>query len=188
MKRVFFYIFRIKENAGNIFLRVFDWASDLIVQKPQGDFHQEIHLESKEIHSRKLWRIPGLRHAIYPGIQEGFVIQKTDLNDFETAMQYFITNRPPKEWDAKSILDRILLHWDTETGVFGVKDNTFNEDKVRYTSIDGAMSHVFLLNFAWDCLSAPIFEQYWRGESMNHRIRFWKDYPEYNPMRIINQH
>jgi hypothetical protein len=69
-------------------------------------------------------------------------------------LQYFITNRPPKAWDAQSVLDRILLHWDTETGVFGIKDNTFHEDKVRYKSIKEAMSHVSLLNIAWDCLSA----------------------------------
>ncbi len=123
----------------------------------------------------------GLRHALYPGIQEGLVVHKTDSAASETDRQYFITNRPPLAWDAQSILNRILLHWDTETGVFGVKDNTFQEDKIRYKSIDGAMSHVLLLNFAWNCLAAPVFEDYWIGESMNYRIQFWKDHPEYNP-------
>ena len=152
-------------------------------RNPDGDFYQSIHCESDEIHSRTLWRVPGLCHAVYPRIQEGFAIQKTNLKSKETDLQYFITNRPQRDWDAKSVLDRILLHWDTETGVFGIKDNTFHEDKVRYRSINGAMSHVSLLNFAWDCLSAPVFEQYWRGEPMSCRIQFWKDHPEYNPFR-----
>jgi hypothetical protein len=152
---------------------------------PQGDFHQKVHLESNEIHSRKLWRLPGLCHAVYPGIQEGFVIEKTNLRSLDVDLQYFITNREPNAWDTQNILDRILLHWDTETGVFGIKDNTFHEDKVRYKSINGAMSHVSLLNIAWDCLSAPIFDQYWKSEPMNYRIRFWKDHPEYNPLKPI---
>jgi hypothetical protein len=163
-----------------------DWSSDLTKNNPRGDFHQRVHLESSEVHSRKLWRLPGLCHAAYPGIQEGFVIEKTNLRSLDVDLQYFITNRAPKSWDAQRILDRILLHWDTETGVFGIKDITFQEDKVRYKSINGAMSHVSLLNIAWDCLSAPVFEQYWKSEAMNYRIRFWKDHPEYNPLRPIN--
>jgi len=103
----------------------------------------------------------------------------------EKDMQYFITNRPSNAWTSESVLQRILLHWDTETGVFGIKDNTFHEDKVRYKTIAGALSHVSLLNMAWDCLSAPIFEQYWLGEPMNYRIQFWKDHPEYNPLKIL---
>lgn len=152
-------------------------------RNPEGDFYESVHFESDEIHSRRLWRVPGLCHALYPGIQEGFVIEKTNLESKETDLQYFITNRPQRDWDAKSVLNRIRLHWDTETGVFGIKDNTFHEDKVRYRSINGAMSHVSLLNIAWDCLSAPVFEQYWRGEPMSCRIQFWKDHPEYNPLR-----
>jgi hypothetical protein len=77
--------------------------------------------------------------------------------------QYFITNRPPHSWSAQSVLERILFHWDTETDVFSVKDNTFQEDKIRYRSLAGAMSHVALLNIAWDSLAAPVFEQYWTG-------------------------
>jgi hypothetical protein len=106
------------------------------------------------------------------------------MKSLKTELQYFITNRPPKAWDARSVLDRILLHWDTETGVFGIKDNTFHEDKVRYMSVNGVMSHVSLLNFAWDCLSAPVFGQYWKGEPMTCRIQFWKDHPEYNPLKL----
>ena len=184
MKKVFFYILRIKENAGRIFHRVLDWSSFMIAKNSQGDFYESAHLESTEIHSRRLWRIPGLCQAIYPGIQEGFVIQKTNLDSLETDMQYFITNRPPNAWDAKQIVNRIRLHWDTETGVFGIKDNTFHEDKVRYKTIGGVMSHVNLLNFALKCLSAPVFEHYWKGKPMNHRIRFWKDRPEYNPLKL----
>jgi hypothetical protein len=165
-------------------MRVWDWASYLMEKKPLGNFHQSVRLESNEIHSRRLWRIPGLYYSVYPGIREGFVIRKTNLNSLKTDLQYFITNRPAEAWDARSILDRILLHWDTETGVFGIKDNTFHEDKARYRSVNGTMSHVSLLNFAWNCLSAQVFEQYWKGKPMSCRIQFWKDHPEYNPLKL----
>jgi hypothetical protein len=46
------------------------------------------------------------------------------------------------------------------------------------------MSHVALLNIAWDCLAAPVIEQYWTGRPMNYRIQFRKDNPEYNPLKI----
>ncbi|MFH1138352.1 MAG: transposase [Pseudomonadota bacterium] len=182
-KGFFFYLFRIKENAGKIYSRVLDWAEDSVKRCPEGHYRQDGHLESDEIQSRSLWRLPGLRHAVYPGIQEGFVIHKTNLVTGETDRQYFITNRPPEEWCDQSVINRILLHWDTETGVFGVKDNTFHEDKVRYKSIQGARGHVATLNIAWNCLSAPIFDGYWQGEPMSHRIQFWKDHPEFNPLR-----
>lgn len=125
--------------------------------------------------------MPGLKHATYPGVKEGFLVLKTDLETSEKDRQLFISNRASDKWDAEAILKRIVLHWDTETGVFGVKDNTFHEDKVRYKSIDGAMAHVSLLNVAWNCFSAPVFDEYWHGEPMNCRIQFWKDNPEYNP-------
>lgn len=150
-------------------------------RNPHGDCPPLVRLEGKEIQGRSLWRLAGLRHALYPGIKEGFVVQKTNMTSRETDRQYFIANRPPEAWTGESVLNRILLHWDVETGVFGVKDNTFREDKVRYKSIQGAMSHVSLLNFACNCLSAPVFEGYWKGEPMNCRIQFWKDHPEYNP-------
>ena len=152
-------------------------------RNPDGDYHH-VRVEGGEIHSRILWRILGLCHAVYPGIREGFVIRKTDHKTSETDVQYFITNRPQKGWNSQSILNRILLHRDTGTGVSGIKDNTFCEDKVRYRSISGAMSHVALLNFSWNCLSAPVFEKYRKGEPMNYRIRFWKDHHGYNPMSI----
>jgi hypothetical protein len=182
MKKVFFYLFRIKENAGNIFSRVMEWAEVVVEQNPQGHYHQDIHFESDEIHSRSLWRLSGLRHAVYAGIQEGVMIEKTNLVSQETDRQFFISNRPSSEWSAQCVLDRILLHWDTETGVFGIKDNTFQEDKVRYKSIKGAMAHVALLNIAWNCLHAPVFDGFWQGEPLNCRIQFLKDYPEYNPL------
>jgi len=141
-------------------------------------------LESNEIRSRTLRRIPGLYHAVYPGIREGFAIRKTNQNSSETDMQYFITNRPGRSWNAQAVPDRILLHRDTGTGVSGIRDNTFHEDKVRYKSVNGAMSHVSLLNIAWNCLSAPAFEQYRKGEPMSCRMQFWKDHPEYNPLKL----
>jgi hypothetical protein len=178
---VFFYLFRIKENAGNIYSRVLEWANHAEQKNPKGDVFQDSHFESNKIHSRRLWRLPGLKYATYPGIKEGFSVLKTDLVTQEIDRQQFISNRASNEWGAKAILERILLHWDTETGVFGIKDNTFHEDKIRYKSIDGAMAHVSLLNMAWNCLSAPMFDEYWSGEPMNYRIQFWKDNPEYNP-------
>jgi hypothetical protein len=177
----FFHILRIWKNAGNVFQRVSDRASDIMKRNPEGDY-QVSRAESDEIHSRTLWRIPGLCHAVYPGIREGFVILKTNLKTSETDLRYFISDHPQKEWDAQSVLEKILLHWDTETGVFGIKDNTFHEDKVRYRSVSGAMSHVSLLNLSWNCLSAPVFEKFRKGEAMNCGIRFWKDHPEYNPV------
>jgi hypothetical protein len=159
-----------------------DWADSVIEKNPEGDYFQDVHFESNELHSRRLWRLPGLRYAVYPGIREGFVVEKNNLETLEKDMQYFISNRPSKNWSGQSILNRILLHWDTETGVFGIKDNTFHEDKIRYKSIDGAMAHVSLLNSAWNCLSAPVFNGFWKEEPMSCRIQFFKDYPEYNPI------
>lgn len=109
------------------------------------------------------------------------MIWKINLETLEKDEQYFISNRPASQWAAPEVLDRILLHWDTETGVFGIKDNTFQEDKARYFSVAGAMSHVALLNFSWNCLSAPVFDSIWSGKSMGCRIQFWKDNLNYNP-------
>jgi hypothetical protein len=158
-----------------------DWAAQSVLLRPEGDYVQNSHLEGNEIHSRVLWRIPGLRHSTYPGIKEAVMIEKTNLTTFETDRQYFITSQSPKTWSASEILARILLHWDTETGVFGIKDNTFQEDKVRYFSLAGALSHVSLLNMAWNCLSATVFQRYWEGDSLRCRMRFWQDNPAFNP-------
>lgn len=122
-----------------------------------------------------------MHQAVYPGIREGFYVEKTNIRTVETELQYFISNRTPSDWDSESVLKRILLHWDTETGVFGIKDNTFLEDKVRYKTIQGAMSHVALLNIAWNCLSAPVFQHYWKGQPVSNKIQFLKDHPEFNP-------
>jgi hypothetical protein len=122
-----------------------------------------------------------LRHSSYPGIQEAFMVEKVNLSTSEKDSQYFITNRPSNTWDALTVLDRILLHWDTETGVFGIKDNTFLEDKARYFTLEGAHSHVALLNIAWNCFFSPVFDQYCRGESLGSKIQFWKNNPDYNP-------
>lgn len=184
MKKIFFYIFRIKENAGKIFLRVTDWAAEIMANHTDGDFFQPIHIEGKKMHSRRLFRIEGLKYTSYPGIKEGLVIKKTNLETHEIDLQYFITNRPPEDWDAKSILDRILLHWDTETGVFGIKDNTFHEDRARYQTIEGVKGHVACLNIAWNCLSAPILEQYWLRKPMSYRIQLFKDHPDLNPFTL----
>ncbi len=158
-----------------------DWAKHEERRLPRGDYFQDIHFESDEIHGRRLWRLTGLRHTIYPGVKEGVMVLKTNLDTLETDRQFFISNRPSHEWNSEAVLNRILLHWDTETGVFGVKDNPFQEDRARYKSVNGAMAHVSMLNLAWNCLSAPMFEGFWRGEPMSHRIQFWKDNPDYNP-------
>ena len=148
---------------------------------PKGDYTRDVRIESNEIHSRTLWRLPGLRHSTYPGIREAFMIGKRNLTTSEKDRQYFITSRSSNTWTAPEILSRILLHWDTETGVFGIKDNTFCEDKVRYSSLAGTRSHVALLDVAWNCLSARVFKRYWKNDSIGCRIQFWRDHPEYNP-------
>ena len=150
----------------------------------QADYIQDCRLESNEIQIRKLWRLPGLKQSTYPGIQEGFTVLKTNQTTGESDRQYFISNRPESEWKSREVLERILLHWDTETGVFGIKDNTFYEDKVRYASLAGVEAHVGLLNIAWNCLQAPVLRYYWKEDSMRCRIQFLKDHPDYNPFQM----
>jgi len=99
-------------------------------------------------------------------------------------MRYFITNRPGRSRNAQAVPDRILLHRDTGTGVSGIRDNTFREDRVRYKSVNGAMSRMSLLNIAWNCLPAPAFGQYRKGEPMSCGMQFRKDHPEYNPLKL----
>ncbi len=178
----FFFIFRIKENSGNIYSRVLDLAESATRLNPDGNYQHGIHIEGKEFFSRRLWRLPGLRYSLYDNAKEAFLIEKTNVISLETSQQYFISNRPAGQWSGEDIINRVLLHWDTETGVFGVKDNTFHEDKVRYKTVQGAMGHVTLLNAACNSLSAPIFENWWNGEPMSCRIQFLKDNPEYNPL------
>ena len=42
------------------------------------------------MHSRRLWRLKGLKFSNYPGIQEAFVIEKTNLDTQHCENQYFI--------------------------------------------------------------------------------------------------
>ena len=73
------------------------------------------------------------------------MVQKENASTAEKGVQYFITNRPSIPWTAHVVFDCILWHWDTETEVFGIKDNTFQEDKARYFSLKSAYSPVALL-------------------------------------------
>ena len=72
----FFYLFRIKGNAGWIFERVKEWADAARTERPKGDLDAACRLSGGQLHSRRLWRLPGLRHARFPGITEGFVVEK----------------------------------------------------------------------------------------------------------------
>ncbi|MCP4749802.1 MAG: hypothetical protein GY866_02825 [Proteobacteria bacterium] len=73
-------------DAGFCVEEFCEWLNEK--RHPQEDFHQDIHFEGAEIHSRRLWRLPGLRHAVYPGIQEGFAVQGTNLVSLETDRQF----------------------------------------------------------------------------------------------------
>lgn len=77
--RSFFYLFRIKQNAGHIFERVMDWAEFERKRRPEGDFYESSRVSGSAIHSRRLWRLKELRYSVFPGIKEGFVIEKKDL-------------------------------------------------------------------------------------------------------------
>lgn len=72
----FVYLFRIKGNAGWIFERVQQWTDAARTARPDGDLDEACRLSGGQLHSRRLWRLPGLRHASFPGITEGFVIEK----------------------------------------------------------------------------------------------------------------
>lgn len=120
----------------------------------------------------------------YPGATEAFVIDKTNLDTQNLEPQYFISSYLASNWKSKEIIERVLLHWDTETGTFGAKDNHFDEDKVRYKSLQGAKAHVMLLNSVCNTFWSPIFENYWENRPISYRIQFFKDHPEYNPLRL----
>ena len=179
----FFYLFRIKQNAGYIFEKVCQWAEDERKRRPNGDFFESARISGSQVHSRRLWRIPGLQHSIFPGITEGFMIEKIRLDqESSPELQYYITSEPQCAWSAQEISHRILGHWDTETGVFGTKDRTFSEDSVRYKHLKGALAHVSLINFALNCLWAPVFKSFWNPNApVSHRIRFFQDNPDYLP-------
>jgi len=72
----FFYLFRIKGNAGGLFDRVQQWAAAARAARPNGDFYEACRVSGGQLHSRRLWRLPGLQFASFPGITEGFVIGK----------------------------------------------------------------------------------------------------------------
>jgi len=95
-----------------------------------------------------------------------------------------VTSYPRAAWESAEILERILRHWDTETGVFGVKDHTFGEDGVRYKHLKGATAHVVLLNTVMNCLWAPAFSAFWPPDApLSHRLQFFHEHPEYCPIR-----
>ena len=180
-----FYLFRIKANAGHLFDRVIDWAETARARRPDGDFFEATRVSGAAIHSRRLWRLPGLRFASFPGITEAFVVEKKSAEASAVPeLQYYITSYPRVAWRASDILERILLHWDTETGVFGVKDGTFDEDAVRYKYLEGAMAHVVLLNTVMNCLWAPVLAAWWLPNTpLAHRIQFLRDHPDYCPIQ-----
>lgn len=180
---LFFYLFRIKQNSGSIFDEVLLWAELAKQTNPDGDYFEEARIAGGKIHSRRLWRLPGVKFSGYPGISEAVCVEKINLTTQHAELQYFITSFPCQNWISPQILERILLHWDTETGTFGTKDNVFHEDNVRYKSLQGAKSHVSLLNCVCNSFWAPVFDSYWLNQPMSYRIQFFKDHPEYNPLQ-----
>lgn len=70
------YLFRIKQNAGGIFGRVEEWAKSERTIRPEGDFFESCNVSGDDAHSRRLWRLSGLSFASFPGISEGFVVEK----------------------------------------------------------------------------------------------------------------
>ena len=90
-RRWLFFIFRIKQNAGEIFDRVLDWASSTKEKYPEGHYFEQARLAGGAIHSRRLWRIEGLKFSGYPGVSEALVIEKTNLETQHLETQYFIS-------------------------------------------------------------------------------------------------
>ncbi len=137
-RRWLFFIFRIKQNAGEIFDRLLDWTSFAKEKHPDGHYFEQARLAGGAIHSRRLWRIEGLKFSGYPGVREAFVIDKTNLETQHLETQYFLSSYPSANWNVENIINHVLLHWDTETGTFGTKD-------------PGAKSHVVMLNSVCNC-------------------------------------
>lgn len=180
----FFYLGRVKGNSGHLFDWVKQWAEKVCNERLEGDYFESIRLSSDQMHSRRLWRVilPEASCGIFSGIRDVVIVDKTDLSDNSTDRQYFVTSYPSQAWSCKEMLERILLHWDTETGIFGVKDRTFSEDKARYASVEGAMARTFVDNVACNFLRAPVFESFWLPEApLSHRLQFWRDQPDYCP-------
>jgi hypothetical protein len=178
-----YYFFRIKSNAGWIYDKIVSCAESVRKSIPEGDYYEDVRISGSQIHSRRMWVMGGLKDSLYPGIREGIVIEKNNLDSGKKELQYFICSYPDNLWSCSERLERALLHWDTETGIFGVKDITFNEDRVRYKTIEGANSHVTLLNIANNCLYAPVFRNFWGNNApLSNRIRFCIDKPEMIPL------
>jgi len=182
----FFYLFRVKRNSGKVFNQIVSSANLLRKKNPEGDYFETVRIAGGKIHSRRIWRLSDHTFLTYPGIKEAFVIEKTNLETQSVQLQYFMTSYPPSFWSSTEIIDRILLHWDIETGIFGTKDNIFHEDKVRYKSLEGAKAHVTLLNSVCNTLWAPVFDSYWKNEPVSARIQFFKDYPKFNPLKKMH--
>ena len=177
------YFFRIKSNAGWVYDKTVLWGERLRSRNPKGDYYEDFRISGSDVHSRRMWIMKGLKSWSYPGIREAIIIEKKDLNTDKSDLQYFISSYPSELWSCSERLERALLHWDTETGIFGVRDITYDEDRVRYKTMEGASSHVFLLNLAINCLYAPAFKNFWRNDApLSNRIQFCIDKPEMIPL------
>lgn len=182
-----FYLARVKGNSGHLYDWVCEQAQKVFSSCPEGDFFEAARVSGSEVHSRRLWRIPLAEPAqgIYPGLREVIIVEKGQDHEQKTELQYFLSSYSPSAWIAKEILARILLHWDTETGVFSVKDRVFQEDKARYRHISGANARIRLNNVAFNLLNAPLFQCFWELDApLSHRIQFLRDHPDYNPLCI----
>jgi len=70
---------------------------------PQDDNFEESRIAGSSIHSRRLWRLTGLKFSNYPGIQEAFLIEKPNLETQHSELQYFITSQPTVNWKPQKI-------------------------------------------------------------------------------------
>ena len=77
--RSFGYLFRIKKNAGGLYDRVAEWAEWAQKRHPEGDLYEACRISGAALDSRRMWRLPGLRCASFPGITEGLLIEKRGL-------------------------------------------------------------------------------------------------------------
>ena len=59
-------------------------------KNPQGDYFEESRIAGSSLHSRRLWRLTGLKFSNYPGIQEAFLMEKTNLETQHSELQYLL--------------------------------------------------------------------------------------------------